>query len=172
MREPCQKETNREDEMKDKDLTIDEIKILCELYKEGELNVNEEKALRAVLKSFESLPLEARETLSLMNWEKKLTATGGLKRGSNEKVLKRWWVAATIVLLLGIGTSLAIINLNGNVQEEYIVWQNGKKITGKEAKRMVEESQQIDMELLRKVMREQREMIHGFYASTDPEFYE
>lgn len=154
--------------MKYSEFSRKEIDALCTLYEESKLSLEEENSLYILLNQRRDLSPEAVKTLRLMRVERSVVAKN--KSGAKPWI-KKWAVAAAAAVLVAVSVPYLISTGDSPDEAYYVVWQNGKKITGEKAKKMVEESQKIDMEMLRKAMREQREMMRGTYAATDTEFF-
>lgn len=155
--------------MSNKELSSKEIENLEILYLNGELTKEEEKALFLVLNSTEKLSGKGKSLLEMMKIEKKIYD------GSRKRSYKSYYfsmAAASVILLFSVGL-LTFHNLGfGQKEETYIVWQNGERLSEDEAKKIAEEQQQNDMEMIRQVMRCQREMIKRNFASVDMENYD
>lgn len=154
--------------MKDNRLTKEEILRLCQLYMDGQLTKEEENALFLVLSHESALPQEATKTLCLLQVERKVFQTGAIH---SRHFLRYSSIAAVLIALIAIA-----IPFYGNIStaedETFVVWQDGEKITGEKARKLVEENQQIDMEMIRQVMRQQREMLKRNFASVNMDDYD
>lgn len=150
------------------DFSIAEIEALCDLYFEARLSHREEEALATLLGDNSALTPKMSETLKVMALE---DATGLKKQPIARRARHRWiaGVAASFLILATAALSVFLkpVATDNTDDGTYVVWQNGQRITGAEAKKLAEEREQIDMEMLRKVMREQRKALHGTYASID-----
>lgn len=147
--------------------TKKEIKSLCDLYMEGELSRKEERMLFLLLDSLDNISPEQKLIRNLMIAEKKIFINDSAKK-------PRHWIYSGIVasLLVLCSISIPLIWRSDFNEGSYIVWQNGEKITGERAKEMVEEKQFEDMEMIRKIMRQQREMLKRNFASVNMEEYD
>ena len=154
--------------MKDNRLSKEEILQLCQLYMDGQLTKEEENALFLVLSHESALPQEATKTLCLLQAERKVFQTEAIHR---RHFLRYSSIAAVLIVLIAIA-----IPFYGNIStaedETFVVWQDGEKITGEKARKLVEENQQIDMEMIRQVMRQQREMLKRNFASVNMDDYD
>lgn len=147
-----------------------EIEALCFLYKEGRLSRSEEKSLRLVLEQTPDLTRVATETLALMDIEDMVFTT---KEKKNKKVWKWTFSSIAAAILIACGVALPItIHYYRSADENFVVWQNGEKITGEEAQKLAEESQLEDMEMIRQIMKQQREMMKRNFASVNMDDFE
>lgn len=158
--------------MTDNRLTSHEIDTLCRLYADGVLSAEEERMLAQVLAQSQGiLSPEARKTLRLMKIERSLVAPQVSARTFRHRLAG---VAASILIALMAG--VGIIGSSNNAPETddavYVVWRDGRCITGDEAKRIIEDNEKLDMEMLRQVMVKQRELLKVTYASIDTEEFE
>lgn len=145
-----------------------ELEDLCILYREGHLSREEEKFLHMVLSDSTDLSEEASDTLKLMDAEKLVYS----KKRRNFK--SRWVyssVAASILIACGIAIPVTIHHSH-KTDETFVVWQDGKRITGKEAKEIAEENQRENMEMMRQIMKQQREMMKRNFASVNMDEYD
>lgn len=153
--------------MKTHRFTAHEIDTLCCLYLEGKLDIKEEHDLRLLLSNSSDLSEDARQTLSLMKLESAIVNSAtSHRKGKN---FGRWFsgiAAAAIIAILSIGHFL---NTSPSTPDEdiYIVWRDGRKITGNEAKLIVEEQERLDMQMFRRIIRLQREQMMGTLAYVD-----
>lgn len=150
-------------------LSQEELNKLCFLYMEGQLSKNEENCLYEVLNNKEKLEALPESVLHVMRAEKQAFKKKGFK--SRHK-----WIlsgaAAAILVLVAVVLPVFGDTSSSDSSDSFVVWQDGKKITGEEAKKMAEESQQIDMEMIRQIMRQQREMMKQNYASVNIDDYD
>lgn len=150
-------------------ITLRQVDYLCSLYLEGKLSRKEEKALYYILENAVNLTEENNLVLNLMKAEKKVFSSQ-----KNRKALA--WRYSSIAASVLILTSLALPLFNGvNTKEKgecFVVWQDGKKITGEEAKKIAEESQKADMEMIRRIMKQQRELLKRNFAVVNMEDFD
>ena len=150
--------------MKGQEFTTQEIQTLCRLYSQGLLSRKEENLLNKIL----PLHLDSQEavsTLEMMETEK-LIFSKRKKKLSRIRIYSS--VAAAVLIICGITIPLAV--KHSTPDETFVVWQNGEKITGEEARKIAEENQQVDMEMIRQLMRQQREMMKRNFASLNDDF--
>lgn len=149
--------------------THDQIAYLCSQYLAGQLSRLEEKSLYLILKESDSLTDGEREILALIEAESQIyRPTARLKP-------RKWLysgVAAGVCALTAISIPLYLNHLSNQTDETYVVWENGKQITGDEARQKAEEKQKEDMEMIRIMMKQQREMMKRNYASIDADQYD
>lgn len=147
------------------EFTPQEIDKLCDLYFEGELSVKEEKNLRLLLETTEDLSETGISTLKVMRCESRIS-----REKKNVKTNRFTWISGiAATLLLGCLTFGYLLNSQSRTdsEETYVVWRDGKKITGEEAKMIVDEQERIDMQTLRKIMRLQRQQTMGTMAHVE-----
>lgn len=164
---PSQKNFKRKDKTMNKsEFTKEEISTLCSLFMDGKLSRDEEKFLQLILENTEDLSPQASTVLKLMKAEKNIFS----KSRSNNKA-RRWRyasVAAAILILGGFAISSWIyLTPKPEYEETFIVWQDGKRIEGEEARKIAEEEQQRHMQMIREVMKKQRELMKRNFASAD-----
>lgn len=147
--------------------TRSEIDALCDLYQDGRLSRNEEKALERILEDSDGLSSIGRETLRLIRAENLL-----FSHKNRRNRIWRYCVAASVAVIVGCLAYQLLSSPGTDDKETFIVWQNGEKITGERARKIAEECQEIDMEMIRQVMKQQREMMKINYASVEVENYE
>ena len=149
-----------------------ETELLCRLYMEGRLDRIEEKILFTVLSSRVQCTELMTEVLILMAHESRAFGHDSANMSASKCKLKKYVVAiaaATVAAVTGIGVGM-VHNLKSSHDEGiFIVWENGKEITGNEARIQAEESEKIDLEELRKVLRDQRKLIQNTYATINPD---
>lgn len=152
-----------------KSFSSKEMEILRNLYMEGRLSKEEERALYVMLASSPQLSKENLALFHLMKTERK-SFTGNTGKNARRHFFS---VAAASILLLVSITFFSIGFFAPSHQEaNYTVWQNGEKLSDEESKKIAEENQQSDMEMIRQVMRSQREMLKRNFASVNMEEYE
>ena len=148
-----------------KEFTHDELSMLCSLYMEGKLSKNEEKQLYLLLEKSVALPDDCENVLNLMKVEEKVFSKRKNKTG---RVWKYSSVAASFLVVVAL---IAILqrtpSTSSDNEEIFIVWQDGKKIEGEEARRIAEEEQLKHMQMIREIMKKQREMLKRNFASAD-----
>lgn len=150
----------------DKTFTIRDIYNLCVLYNEGKLSKDEENTLYTLLQNRKPLPAYCHQTLISMEVEKNVYNPAVKVLKKKKSPLLKWSVAAAAVLFVVIGAGALIGNKKAD-EGTYVVWKDGHKYTGQEAKEMAEDSQFTDMDMLRTVLRQQREMMRRNYATND-----
>lgn len=151
-------------------LSKQEIETLRNLYIEGKLSREEEKALFLFLSSPHSLSMEEENLFELMQIEKEIFSAVKINKSRKNQFVSL--VAASIILVISLALFSSIYLIKDSKEEIYTVWQNGEKLSEEEAKRVAEENQQQDMEMIRQVMRNQRNMIKRNFASVNMEDYD
>ena len=165
-----EKHSTSADCRRDTPMQVSETEVLCDLYLEARLSRREEEALALLLTHSPRLSPKMQEVLKVMALENAMGAKAPAARSP-----RRWWVGVAAALLVAAMVGLFTMRRYGSVAQPlpdegtFVVWQNGQKITGPEARKIAEEREQIDMEMLRKVMREQRKILRGTYAAMDPD---
>lgn len=151
-----------------KKFTVREIYNLCVLYNEGKLSKDEENVLYGMLQNRTPLPAYCHQTLISMEVEKNVYNPALKVLKKKRSPFLKWSVAAAAVLFVAVGAG-ALIGDKKSDDSSYVVWKDGKKYTGQEAKEMAEDSQFTDMDMLRTVLRQQKEMMRRNYAINDIE---
>ena len=160
--------------MRDRVFTNAEIEVLCRLYEDCALTREEESALEKMLEQESDLPETARETLRLMKAQRALAVKANPRKNRWSKVMG---VAASLVVgvmaaltfsLIGTGNDNPVTDSDSDAI--FVVWQNGRCITGEEARRIALEQECNDLEMMRIVLKSQRELLKVTYASVDPEY--
>lgn len=154
--------------MKDNKFSNEELIGLCSLFMEGKLTKEEENALYIVLSQEAMLPEECESILKVMQAERNIFKEKTL----NKKLIKLSTVAAAVLALAAIGLPFFCDVKYTDKNENCVVWQDGKKITGEEAKQILEENQRIDMEMIRQLMRQQREMMKQNFGYVNMDDYD
>ena len=152
-----------------RNFTLRQIEDLCNLYLEGQLSRKEENMLRLILKNARNLPEEGKKTLRIMDYEEKIFTF------KKERKTFSWRyspIAASILILIAF-TIPFFGDYNQDVNEEsFTVWQDGRKITGEEARKIAEENQKENMEMMRQIMKQQRELLKRNFAAVNMEDYD
>lgn len=154
--------------MKHHKLSPQELKILEDLYMEGALSREEEKALYLILESDPDLSRKDKDFFKILEIERKVFATSSQKK--NFRI--PYMAAAAVLMVFAVAFISIKFSYSSPAGSEYTVWQNGEKLSEDEAKKIAEENQQIDMEMIREVMRNQREMLKRNFASVNMEEYD
>lgn len=154
--------------MTENKFTDQEINHLCDLYLEGQLSREEEKALFKILSEGEALTENAKTSFKIMTAEYSLFD----KRTKRKKL--RWiYSSVAAVALIACSVSIPLAIRHHEVSKDvYVIWQDGQQITGEEAREMAEESQKQDMEMIRQLMRQQREMMKRNFAIVNMDDYD
>lgn len=152
--------------MKEITFTSKESEILCSFYINGMLSRNEEKALFLYLQNVNNLSIKEKQVYNLIKAERNLF----LKKTKNHKKIWIYSSAAAVILAVcGITIPLVLRN-DSHDNEQFVVWKNGVYITGDEAKKIAEENQESDMQMIRQIMKQHREMMKRNMATLDEEY--
>lgn len=143
--------------MKDTEFKPEEIDMLCQLYLDGQLSRQEEVSLRCLLLSQGHLSQLGQLVLRLMIAERQFALS--VKKKNPGKI---WWsvgVVASVALLISVGCFYLIPRQVDDSDQTYVVWVDGQKIVGDEARIIAEKSQREDMEMFRNLMARHRDFI-------------
>ena len=154
--------------MKNPKFTTEEIEALCNLYMEGQLSIAEEKALLRILIHNDDLSASMKGTLDVMNAEKDLYG-GKEKRKRNKFKLYTTSIAASLIVVAGVAIAVVFLTRASIDDAHYTVWLHGVELNDEDAQRLAEKNQQEDMDLIRDVMRQKRELMKQNFASVDSE---
>ena len=143
--------------------TDKELSDLCRLYLEGRLSRQEERMLFYILNNTEDLNEEGKRIKGLMMAEKSIFFS--YKGQRRKRRIYYSGIAAAVIAICAI--AIPVFMSHYSVEDTYVVWQDGERITGDKAKEMAEASQQEDMEMIRNVMRQHREMMKRNFASVN-----
>ena len=143
-------------------LSENELSLLCDLYLKGQLSRKEEKMLYLILTHLPEPNKKMEDIKEMMEYEKKAFLPS---KSSSRFKLYFSGAAASLLAICAIAFTL-IVSFNKS-ESSYTVWEDGVKITGERAKEITDESQREDMEMIRCIMKQHREMMKQNFASAN-----
>lgn len=158
--------------MKNNKFSNEELSKLCHFFLEGKLTREEEKALGLILSQRSSLSEECKSVLKIIASEAKIYKRPYHRKRRILRISGMAAAAAAVLALIAVALPYRDNINRADENERFVVLQEGKMITGEEARKLNEERQRLDMEMVRQVMRQQRELMKQNFAYTNIEDYD